>query len=76
MLYFLVLCVLLFGGAKLSAYQIGYLFGEICVLPALATGIWGWFSKKNWTWLRFLVTFIAFVVLSVIVQVSNQVQHP
>jgi hypothetical protein len=79
-LYILVLCILLFGGAKLSAHQIGYLFSEICVLPALTTGIWGWFSKKNWTWLRFVVTFItfviAFIMLSVMGQLSNYAQHP
>jgi hypothetical protein len=74
-LFVFVLCLSLFVGAKFSAYQTGYFLGNICLLPALATGLWGWFSKKTWTWGRFAATLIGFVLLFAFVQMSGRTNH-
>jgi hypothetical protein len=75
-LFVLAVGLFLITDKPLSAYQIGHLLGSVCVFPALATGIWGWFSKKTWTWLRFALTLIGFIVIFVMLQAAGQVQHP
>jgi hypothetical protein len=70
-----VIVIMTVAGAKFTAYQMGYLSGNICFLPSLATGLWGWFSKKTWTWARFAATLISFVILFFILTQSGQAHH-
>ena len=61
-------------GAQNLSYRIGYVLGN-CMLPALACGIWGFMSKKSWSWLRFAVTVFGFYVLFAIVSSVGRAQR-
>jgi hypothetical protein len=50
------------SGAHNISYRIGYTM-SICSFPAVATGTWGWFSSKQWSWGRFIVTFVFMFIL-------------
>jgi hypothetical protein len=57
-----------------AAYRLGYVFGFNCLIPALATGTWGFFSKKQWSWGRFAITAFAFQVVFTFIMSSVKVQ--
>jgi hypothetical protein len=45
------------AGFQNIAHWLGFTLPS-CVLAALITGTWGYFSKKSWSWLRFIVTIL------------------
>jgi hypothetical protein len=48
------------------AYGLGYVLSP-CILAIIATGTWGYFSKKAWTWIRFSVTVLILYTLLTLV---------
>ena len=54
---------LIANGADHIATRIGYVVGN-CLIPAIAIGLWGWFSKTSWSWPRFILIYIIFFVLA------------
>ena len=61
-LYGVIVVILIASGPQNLSYRLGYELST-CALPALASGIWGNFSKRSWSWFRFAVTVLGFFVL-------------
>jgi hypothetical protein len=61
-------------GAQNLSYRIGYVLST-CLFPALATGTWGFFSKKQWAWGRFAVTVIIFYLVFGFIMLSGKAQR-
>lgn len=61
-LFAIIVVILIATDAQNLGYRIGYVLST-CLFPALAAGIWGFFSKKPWSWGRFAATVIGFYLL-------------
>ena len=77
-LFVVLFSIVAIGDAKgLSRYTI--VFSFLCGLIALATGAWGHFSKKTWSWGRFAATvagfFMAYVLVIVVMIVVAMVMN-
>lgn len=61
-LFFIAIIILaaLSGGQNLS-YRIGYLVPPFLIV-IVVTGIWGYFSKKTWSWARFGATVLVLYI--------------
>jgi hypothetical protein len=70
-LYFIIVIILVATGAQNLSYRTGYVLFT-CVLPALAAGTWGYFSKKPWSWGRFIATVIILYVVFGMITISGQ----
>jgi hypothetical protein len=73
-IFAVILTILVVKGAQNLSYRIGYVIGT-CFFPALATGAWGFFSKKSWAWGRFAATVIAFYILFSLITISGTAQR-
>jgi hypothetical protein len=73
-LFAAVILVLIATGATQISYKIGFVFST-CIFPALITGVWGYFSKKSWSWARFVATVIGFYFLFGAILVAGDNQH-
>jgi len=69
-LFAIIIAVLLVKGAQHVSYRVGYVFST-CLFPALAAGIWGFFSKKSWYWGRFAATVIGLYFVFGIIMISG-----
>jgi hypothetical protein len=61
-LFVTITVILIATGAQNLSYRIGYVLST-CLFPALATGTWGFFSKKPWAWGRFAATVVVFYLV-------------
>jgi hypothetical protein len=58
-LYAIIVIILIVANAQNLSFRLGYVF-TTCLFAALASGAWGFFSKKSWSWSRFAVTVLVF----------------
>lgn len=73
-IFAIIMTILVVKGAQNLSYRTGYVFGT-CFFPAVATGVWGFFSKKSWAWGRFAATVIGFYILFSLIMVSGKAQR-
>ena len=73
-LFAIISGILITTGAQNLSYRIGYVFST-CLFPALATGTWGFFSKKSWPWGRFAATLIIFYLVFGFITISGKMQR-
>lgn len=73
-LFAAIVVILIATGADRLGYRIGYVFST-CLFPALATGAWGFLSKKPWSWGRFAATVIGFYLVFGFLMISGQAQR-
>jgi len=57
-------------GVQNISYRIGAVLA-FCVMSALVTATWGFFSKKSWTWGRFAATVICFYIFFAFMAFNN-----
>jgi hypothetical protein len=56
-MFVIIIGILIGTGAQNLSYRVGFVIGTL-LFPAFTTGIWGFFSKKSWSWGRFAATMI------------------
>jgi hypothetical protein len=54
-------------GTDNLSYRMGYTMSA-CLVPAIITGTWGWLSKKEWSWGRFILTFLLMCIVTAVLQ--------
>jgi hypothetical protein len=69
-LFAIIVIIMVGTGAQHLSYRIGYVFSS-CLMPALASGTWGFFSKKSWDWGRFAATVIIFYFVFAAITISG-----
>jgi hypothetical protein len=72
-LFAIIIGILIATGAQNISFRIGFVF-ITCLFPALASGTWGFFSKKRWDWGRFAATVILFYIVFGLIMISGNVQ--
>jgi hypothetical protein len=70
-LFAIITTVLVATGAENLGYRIGYVLST-CFFPGLATGAWGFLSKKSWSWSRFAITIVILYLVFGFIMLSKQ----
>lgn len=73
-LFLALVAWLIAKGADNISYRIGYTMST-CLFPAIITGTWGWFSKKEWSWGRFIATFLLMCIVMGVLLSSGRAQR-
>jgi hypothetical protein len=73
-LFATIILIMVATGVQIIAYRIGYVFTS-CLLPALATGAWGFLSKKAWSWGRFATTIIGMYLVFAFLSAQGRVHR-
>jgi hypothetical protein len=60
-LFAIIVIIMAVAGVENLSYRIGAVLA-FCLLSALVSSTWGFFSKKSWSWARFVVTVICFYI--------------
>jgi hypothetical protein len=61
-LFAVIILIMVATGVQSVAYRIGYVFGT-CFFAVMMSGVWGFLSKKTWSWGRFAATVIGLYLL-------------
>jgi hypothetical protein len=66
----IITIIMIATGASNVSYRIGFVLGT-CLFAGLVPGIWGFYSKKSWSWARFVATVIIFYVVFAMIEASG-----
>jgi hypothetical protein len=61
-----LLNLLLFAKTQEFYFIQYYRIALVSILPAIIAGVWSFFSRKNWTWTRFVIVTIIFCPICIV----------